>query len=138
MAGKPAKKKSSQSKSKAAAKKSSTAKKKPAANNKKSAKEEWEYQRKRFFIAIVQFLISALLLFVFFLSGENLWNSVHKLYVGLFGIFGLFIPGVLIFCAYQNIQDDPTYHFKLKTFMLSLSIFLLSRNGFSKLALVKP
>lgn len=126
MAEKPAKKKSSQSKSKAAAKKSSTAKKKPAANNKKSAKEEWEYQRKRFFIAIVQFLISALLLFVFFLSGENLWNSVHKLYVGLFGIFGLFIPGVLVFCAYQNIQDEPTYHFKLKTFMLSLSIFLLS------------
>ena len=126
MAGQLTKKNSSRSGGKTAAKKSSPQRKKTSGKNKKSSMEEWEYQRKRFITAIVQFVISVLMLFLFFLPGENLWYSFHNLYVGLLGIFGLFIPGILLFCAYQNVQDEPTSHFKLKTFFLSLSIFLLS------------
>ncbi len=116
--GKKSKKSSSNPKS------TSTAKKKAA------ARAEWEAQRNRFITAIVQVLLSVLLLFVCFMPGENLWLEVHKFYCGVFGIFGFVPPALIIYCSIQNFKDVPTYNFKLKTLLFSLVTLFLSTTVF--------
>ncbi len=95
-----------------------------------SRKEEWEYQRKRFIIAIVQFLLSILSVFIYFMPGENLWNAMHLIYRGLFGLFGFMVPVILIYCGIQNVKDRPVYRFKLKTLFISLLVILLASGIF--------
>ena len=93
---------------------------------KKNAREEWEYQRKRFITAIIQFLVAVLFVFIYFMPGESAWYTIHRVYKGFFGIFGFAVPAILIFCAYQNVKDRPTYRFKLKTFLFALLVMLIS------------
>lgn len=103
-----------------------TSSKTSAAQKQAMARAEWEYQRKRFITAIIQFLLAVLFLFIYFMPGERLWLAMHQLYRGLFGIFGFAVPAILIYCAYQNAKDEPTYNFKLKTFLFSALLTILS------------
>ena len=128
MAEQSAKKKKSQPKRKSSSKaKKTTASNKSSSSGKKSAARlEWEYQRKRFIIAVVQFILSVLLLLIFFMHGENVWYALHILYRGTFGVSAIALSIILLYCAYQNVQDKPTEHFKLKVFLFSLLTFLFS------------
>ncbi len=110
---------------------SSSSKKQPAkmtaseAKKRAAARAEWEWQRRRFITAIILFLTAVLFVFIYFMPGEKLWLSMHELYHGLFGMFGFMLPALLIYCAYQNAKDEPTYNFKQKTFLISgVTVFL--------------
>lgn len=96
------------------------------AKAKQKAREEWEYQRRRFITAIIQFLIAVLFVFIYFMAGESVWYTVHCVYRGIFGIFGFAVPAILIYCAYQNVKDRPTYRFSLKTILMCLLLLLIS------------
>ena len=48
-------------------------------------------QTKKALVAVAVFL-----LFVFFMSGEKLWLSIHELYHGIFGVLGFMIPVLLL------------------------------------------
>ena len=115
----------------AAKKKSSGSKRSSAAKRKSKAAAEWEYQRKRFITAIIQFLIAVLSVLSYFVSGEFIWYYNHTMYCGALGILGLSLPAILLFCAYQNVQDRPTERFYLKTFLLSLIVLVISTLGYS-------
>lgn len=106
--------------------KKSGAGRKNAAESAAMKREEWEYQRNRFIIAIVQFLLAVLSVFIYFLPGENLWRALHLIYRGLFGLFGFMVPVILIYCAGQNVKDRPVYRFKLKTLFICLLVILLA------------
>ena len=116
----------------AAKKHTSSKTKKPAAKGsssskaKRKAREEWEYQRRRFITAIIQFLAAVLFVFIYFMAGESVWYTVHCVYRGIFGIFGFAVPAILIYCAYQNVKDRPTYRFTLKTVLMCLLVLLIS------------
>ena len=57
--------------------------------------EQRELMRNRLIKAIVCFLVGVLMLLIHFISGEILWNDLHKLYRGIFGIFGFSVPFIL-------------------------------------------
>lgn len=117
-------------KRKSSAKKGGSGSKTSAAKKQAAARAEWEYQRRRFMIAIVLFVLSILFLLIFFMPGEKLWLSLHELYHGLFGFLGFTVPVIMIYCAYQNAKDEPSDYFKLKTFLCSVLVTLLSTTIF--------
>lgn len=117
-------------KRKSSAKKGGSGSKTSAAKKQAAARAEWEYQRRRFMIAIVLFISSILFLLIYFMPGEKLWLSLHELYHGLFGFLGFTVPVIMIYCAYQNAKDEPSDYFKLKTFLCSVLVTLLSTTIF--------
>lgn len=105
-----------------------TAKKPSAAEAKKraAARAEFEYQRKRFIKAIILFVAAVFLFFVFFMSGEKLWHSIHELFHGILGMFGFMVPVLMVYNAYQNAKDEPTPDYQKKTVFISLAVVMLS------------
>lgn len=96
------------------------------AKKRAAAIAEWEYQRSRFIKAIILFLSAVFLLFVFFMSGEKLWLSIHELYHGIFGVLGFMIPVLLLYQSYQNAKDAPSPGYNKKTLFLALTTIMLS------------
>lgn len=89
------------------------------------AREELEWQRRRFVTAIFMFLGALLITFIYLMPGEKLWLSMHELFHGLFGMFGFMVPIILVYCAYQNAKDEPTYNYKTRAFLVScVTVFL--------------
>ena len=117
-------------KRKSSTKKGGSGSKTSAAKKQAAARAEWEYQRRRFMIAIVLFILSILFLLIYLMPGEKLWLSLHELYHGLFGIFGFTVPVIMTYCAYQNAKDEPSYYFKIKALLCSVLVMLLSTTVF--------
>ena len=111
-------------------KSASGAKGKTSAKKKSAARGERENLRKQSITAVIQLMSAVFLLLICFMPGESLWFEAHRVYNGVFGIFGFAFPAVMIYCAFQNFRDKPVYNFKLKAFLAALLVVFLSTSVF--------
>ena len=103
------------------------------ANTRKKTKSraEWERQRRRLIAAMILFLVSVLFILLYFIKGENIWLTLHQIYIGLFGFFGFAVPAVTFYCCWQNGKDEPAEDFKSKILLGSFLIITLASILFS-------
>ncbi len=126
MAAKKGSKASPAAKKRPAGKTTGANKKRSTAARKRPAKKTKEQIRKRVITAIVLFLSGIILLLLHFIDGELLWNDLHKLYRGLFGIFGFAVPFIMFYAAFQNAKDEPDDDFTNKLILFPLLTVSLS------------
>ena len=72
-------------------------KKKTVKQKQKPAKPKCSIDNRAF--SIIMFAISALMFFVVFAPGENIWFYIHKFIVGLLGMGAVFLPVSLCYLS---------------------------------------
>ena len=118
---------------------SGTARKKSSSNRSKSTSRKASGAKKnvsssvkniRFAKGVALLGCSLLLLMLFFLSGQNVWKSLHDVYKGIFGFLGFMVPLILVYCAVQMFRVKSTYRFPLKVFFFSGTVVMFATTIF--------
>lgn len=89
--------------------------------------------------AIFLFAVAAILIFLIFIPGENLWNFIHSFIIGMCGVLAILWPIVLIYAAIVNTMEKKIQKKPVGKVILSiLTIFLLSSSVYSFTITQKP
>ncbi len=114
-------------------KKKTTTRKRTSASAKAS---EAQRLRKNRVYSIVFSVVGIFLLFVTWIKGESLWNGMHNVMWGLFGISAAFVAPIIIYVACMLAIDKSSSAAVIKTVQGVVLIFLVSPmfeiiNGFT-------
>ncbi len=110
----------------AQAKKSST--RKSTSTRKRTSAKATEAQRlrKNRVYSIVFSIVGILLLCLTWISGESVWNILHNVMWGLFGISAVFVAPIIIYVACMLAIDKSSSAAVIKTVQGTVLIFLVS------------
>ncbi len=114
-------------------KEASPAKKAPSKKRKKPSPAELKKQeelkkyirRQKLKKAFVLLVVSVILSLIFLITGEKLWLVLHQCYWGLFSYFGVFVPILNLYYAWQLVRKKNLYHFvpRIILFILTITLF---------------
>ncbi len=105
-------------------KKTTTTRKRSSAASKK-ASEAQRLRRNRAY-SIVFSIVGIFILCVTWISGESLWNGMHNVMWGLFGISAAFVAPIIIYVAVMLAIDKSSSAAVIKTVQGVILIFLVS------------
>lgn len=96
----------------------------PAARNARAAQQRREAQLKsrNQTFAIIMFAFSIFLFFLVLISGENIWNSLHTVLLGMFGTCSILWPILLTYVAVVTALERPIHTISSK---IALSIIII-------------
>lgn len=96
----------------------------PSARNARAAQQRREAQLKsrNQTFAIVMFAFSIFLFFLVLISGENIWNSLHTVLLGMFGTCSILWPILLTYVAVVTALERPIHTISSK---IALSIVII-------------
>lgn len=94
--------------------------------NKKTSQNSNFDRQKNQTLAVVLFTIAILLLCIVIIPGDNLWNIVHNVMKGLFGICSILIPIILSYISISTALEKPIYKIKHKILAAILVVILFS------------
>ena len=78
------------------------------------------------FMVIGIFALGLFLTAIGMIKGQNVWNMLHDLWLGLFGIGGLFIGPIFVYIAVLASLDKPIGQLKHKIWMIMVLVVLIS------------
>lgn len=75
--------------------------------------------------SIIMFAISALMFFVIFAPGENIWFYIHKFIVGLFGMGAVFLPISLCYLSVVSAVRKEIKNKKMTLIVFGIMVLML-------------
>ena len=75
--------------------------------------------------SIIMFAISALMFFVIFAPGENIWFYIHKFIVGLFGMGAVFLPVSLCYLSVVSAVRKEIKNKKMTLIVFGIMVLML-------------
>lgn len=105
-------------------KKTTTTRKRSSAASKK-ASEAQRLRRNRVY-SIVFSIVGIFILCVTWIKGESLWNTMHNVMWGLFGVSAAFVAPIIIYVAVMLTIDKSSSAAVIKTVQGTILIFLVS------------
>jgi S-DNA-T family DNA segregation ATPase FtsK/SpoIIIE len=92
----------------------------------KAAAEKESTGHDRVLWSTVMFILGALALALTFIKGESVWNSVHNVMLGLFGISVYLVPVVLIYVSVMIAMDKTELFVSSRVLQCLIMMLLLS------------
>lgn len=101
----------------------SSAKKKAASPKQRAAKPKCSIDNRAF--SIIMFASSALMFFVIFAPGENIWFYIHKFIVGLLGMGAVFLPVSLCYLSVVSAVRKEIKNKKMTLTVFGIMVLML-------------